>query len=28
VVVIAAQIDGRGIGRVHLRRIPATSASS
>ncbi len=27
VVAIAAQIDGRGIGRVHLRRIPATSAS-
>jgi len=27
VVAIAAQIDGRGIGRVHLRRIPAASAS-
>jgi transposase-like protein len=26
-VAIAAQIDGRGIGRVRLRRIPAASAS-
>ena len=26
-VAIAAQIDGRGIGRIHLRRIPAASAS-
>jgi transposase-like protein len=26
-VAIAAQIDGKGIGRVHLRRIPAASAS-
>ena len=26
-VAIAAQIDGKGIGRIHLRRIPAASAS-
>ncbi len=26
-VAIAAQIDGRGIGRIHLRRIPAAAAS-
>ncbi len=27
VVAIAAQVDGKGIGRVHLRRIPADAAS-
>lgn len=26
-VAIAAQIDGKGIGRIHLRRMPSTSAS-